>query len=851
MIRKKVLSIGSNTATLLVQDTEANGALCVLRRVNVSGWTDGQVSAAVQMYRELQRRRLRGFVPIHTVLIQGTFLSVVASYALEGDVTSLIDEESGNSFEEASVLRWLCACALAIRQLHAHGLFFPGLTTDRLLLDHQTGGTANLLLGVPLPLPIYYAQFCERKKNGVRVELDYPPEVIAAAVAQPVHSNGDASNNTIDGGGYHPTLSDVWCLGRLGVVLFTAKGSALAQRSGGARQLLSRMMANEPATRPSMESVVESLLALAGKVSLGQPPWPSTPVTDPPTAGVNSASVGSARSAPGREPPGAEPVGSGGGAVTSGKTAAVGSRSVGDGGPEVESRFTAAVHASAAGGAPSNSTTSPRRGAVSTRAHDRRHSSAVTPLARAHVSPPPRMRESASHLNPTVRPRHAPDDSWYRRTGEKIEMLQQMNASPLRQHALNGGGEARPCTSFSEHGHHRLRGSASGPSHAKAPSPRRNGRGVPIDHNTRVLDEMFAGQREIRRQAEGWHPLQQPLGEDGKQLQRETLRHLRLETAVRQQEMRKHFTEWQRQNNQRLTDSNNVEVIDHDGIVIVAPRPAPPPVSPPTSRAEAAADCTEINAEAQPPKSRPQPVERLQGEAARYKTPMSASSPQPNSASRLATPLAKTPAVSGTPVVAASEPSARFSGNTPQASCPSASTQGVNDTSGPEISVLPSRSAVSPRQLRTPKLNTVKPYPSKSSEISRLPTTSSNDDDDDEQQPLGSARSGGVALRKCSTDASTLSAVEWSIDGIRSALRKLLRNRDLYGDIMQEVALFISQSEEARLAVHSNEIFMRRLHQLLRNDALLFGAAPLCAQLVALEGLDHTLRGTLGSRPSR
>ena len=50
MIRKKVLSIGNNSATLLVQDTEANGALRVLRRVSVAGWSNEDVKMVEESY---------------------------------------------------------------------------------------------------------------------------------------------------------------------------------------------------------------------------------------------------------------------------------------------------------------------------------------------------------------------------------------------------------------------------------------------------------------------------------------------------------------------------------------------------------------------------------------------------------------------------------------------------------------------------------------------------------------------------------------------------------------------------------------------------------------------------------
>ncbi|CAJ1028833.1 hypothetical protein, conserved [Leishmania lindenbergi] len=844
MIRKKVLSISGNSATLLVQDTEAGGALRVLRRMNVAGWTDAEVSAAVRMYEELHKCRLRGFVPIHTILIQSSFLSVVASYASEGDVTALIEEDEQNSFEEISVLRWLCACALAIRQLHLHNLFFPGLTSDRLLLDHHTGGTANVLLGVPLPLPVYYAQLQERRKSGVRIALDYPPEVLAAPAAH-LRSGEGTSNITKGGVGYHPTLSDVWCLGRLGVVLLTARGTNMARRSGSTRQLLSRMMADEPATRPSMESIVQSLVALAGNVSLGQPPWPAEPATTPSTTSAQTTPVSPTPAMPSRQPQASAPGSTGWSAVTVAQLTAVENSSIGGGGSKSKGVMKAASQGSAPDHPPNTTKSSSSPDVPATHAHNSQLSSAGAPVALAHSSPPPPIPAPTPYLDHPSSLASTSSDSWHRRAGEKFELLQRMNASPPKQHTFRSG-EASLGSSRGEHGHHRIRGSTSRLLNRKSLSPRRNSRGGYLDHNTRMLDEMFAEQGGLRLQARSWHPSPQGRVEDPKQFQREALRQLRLETAARQQEMRKHFTEWQRQNNQRLTDADNVEVIDQDGIVIVAPRPAPPHEFLPTATAEPAAEGGESNSGTESLKPKPQPMEDAQNEAEPRQTPLPASLPPPNSTSRSTTPRTKTPPGGSTSAAAGSAQSTWYSGNAPRASYLSMSTQaepGARDTG---FSALPLHNPTSPRL--SPPPSAVQLYPLRSSDPSGKGTSPPSDGN---ERPTHRTGGGGRLLWNNSTDVGTLSAVEWTVDGIRSTLRMLLRNRDLYGETMQEVALFIRQPEEARLAARANEVFMKRLRELLHDDAVFFGVAPLCAQLAALEGLNNTLRGSSGDHPSR
>ncbi|GET90089.1 hypothetical protein, conserved [Leishmania tarentolae] len=836
MIRKKVLSIGSNSATLLVQDTEAGGALRVLRRMNVAEWAAEEVSSAVRMYEELQKRRLRGFVPIHTVLVQSSFLSVVASYASEGDVTTLIEEEEYNALEEANILRWLCACALAIRQLHLHHLFFPGLTGDRLFVDHHTGGSANLLLGVPLPLPVYYAQLQERKKNGVHVALDYPPEVLAAIATHPVNSGEGAKNNTRSGSGYHPTLSDVWCLGRLGVVLLTAKGTNMARRSGTTRQLLSRMMADVPTTRPSMESVVQSLVALAGNVTLGQPPWPLQPATAPSTASAQVAPVGSTLGVPCRPLQVAASGSTGGGATTVGQSTAAENSSTGGGASKAQHPTKASSHGYGSSQPPSSTMSSTPSDAPSTRLHHSQRHPVGSPATVEHPSQPPPMSACTPHADYPGRLVHATEDNWHRRAGEKFEMLQRMNASPPKQHAFIRGGETPQGTLRGEHGHHRLRGSTSNLLNTKSPSPRRNSRGGFIDHNTRVLDEIFAEQGEMLRKAGIWHPSPQRRVDDAQPSQRENVRQLRLETAARQQEMRKHFTEWQRQNNQRLTDADNVEVIDQDGIVIVAPRPAPAHELLPVTTAAPAAENKEINTDVEPMKRRSQFMEDAQNEASRRQAPLPASPPPQSSTSRLSTPRTKTPTDGRTRAATANAYPTRRNGNRPRSSHTPLSTQEVHSARGAGFSGLP------------PPPNSVQPCHLRSNDSSGPITNTSNDSDED---PAHNTNGDNRSMCKSATDAGTFSTVAWTIDGIRSTLRTLLRNRNLYSETMQEVALFIGQPEEARLEERANAIFMKRLRKLFHDDELFFGVVPLCAQLAALEGLDHTLRDSASGLSSR
>ncbi|KPI89453.1 hypothetical protein ABL78_1417 [Leptomonas seymouri] len=773
MIRKKVLSIGSNSATLLVQDTEANGALRVLRRISVTGWCDDDVKMVEEMYETLRKARLRGFVPIHTVLVQNSFLSVVTSYASEGDLTNFLEDGVDNSLEEQTVLRWLCACAISICEMQKHKLYFPGLTTDRILLDHQTGGTAQILLGVPLPLPVYITQMQERRKNGVKVSLDYPPEVLE----QPKWS-------------FHATASDVWSLGRLGEVLLTAKGTGLARRSGSTRQLIARMMAQEAAKRPSMESVAQSLIAIAGNVKLGKPLWPAkmenTAATGSPSPKPSPAPLSDPLTAPKTHTPAPLPSSSNN---------------------SVSSPFR------------SSQASSPPPEVPATRSHDSRKkldAGASGPPSilppRSPPPPPPPPQQPAAHRDPASRLTHAPDNSWHRRAQHQFEQLQRLNASPQKS---RNDGLVSPRGANADRRYNSTEG--------KSPSPRHGVRGSGgLDHNTRMLNEMFAGQEGLFREVNGDRQ-QRRTGNHVEDSQAEEIRQMKLETAQRQQEMRKHFTEWQRQNNQRYTDADNTVVMEHDGVMIVAPRLAPPIGQSHSNTAAAAGAVASPLISDKAGDSHSSPPTSL------------TSDERPNDAARVPLPTAS--AIPGQRSV-----SARGRKKSAPKTRPAASPSGLSPAA------VPMRGSASPRPRPASQLSSVRPHVRESSDSGTRPTTSSADNVNSSERVA--PPSSGLS-RRASADTSTLSAVSWSVDGIRGTLRSLLRSRDLYGDVIQEVSVFVSQKEEARVSARANEIFMLRLRKLLPDDRLFYGAAPLCAQLVALEGLDHTLRNLLNARPAR
>lgn len=784
MIRKRVLSVGNNSATLLVQDTEANGELRVLRRVSVASWSSKEIQGATDIYEKLQSVHIRGLVPIHHVLLQNSFLSVVASYFPDGDAQTYLEDVLTIPLEEKVVLRWMSAIAQVIQLFHRSKLCFYGLKVGRLFVDHTTGGTAEMLVGIPLPAPVYFSQLEEGRKAGMVVDLEYPPEVVKS-------------------GTYHPTLSDVWCLGRIGIVLLTANDGHLSSRSVSLRQLIAKMMVAEPTSRFTIDEVVQQLASLAGKVVLGQPQWSAIPSPRKSTGrgetktsanSSHASTVASVAAAAGATTPKAKAsekttASAASPPPTSTRTrpnAGVPRPAIGVATAPPDDSESRATSSSPSCDAPLGGAAEPRRGEVRQTRRQKEMTSSALPA-------PMTSRECASARAGGTRPK---EDSWHRRAQEQFEELQRLNASPLKQHIIAEGENDRYYTprrvgGALETNEHRTR-SAGVRQRNKSESPHpHRGSGL-LDNNTRMLNEMFA-ERDGQWRREFPHEMVDSGGHRGdangrrhfdvQDLQEENLRHVRLETAARQQEMRRHFTEWQRQNKQRLTDSDNL-VMEKDGVVIVAPRLTPRPANEPNRRV-----------------ATPPPLTALANEesddAVEMDTPWLL--PAQPSASRL------------------QKPSSRF----------------ASPKNGAAGQRTMSRRGGTPRSSdsRNPTRNTPAAAATRKNEQLRSNHIVSN-------STLGRGGEGDEegAQRRHSGEALAVSTMGWSIDGIRSAIRGVLRNRSLYAEAMEEVNLFLHQQEDVRLSARANEIFTQRLRGLISDERMFDSAASLCSQLVALEG---------------
>ncbi|RNF10704.1 putative serine/threonine protein kinase [Trypanosoma rangeli] len=85
-------------------------------------------------------------------------------------------------------------------------------------------------------------------------------------------------------------------------------------------------------------------------------------------------------------------------------------------------------------------------------------------------------------------------------------------------------------------------------------------------------------------------------------------------------------------------------------------------------------------------------------------------------------------------------------------------------------------------------------------------------------------------------EGSLLSSLDASVTNLKNSLAKLLANHDRYVEVIDVVNAFVVRPEADRCNPNLNVAFMNTLRNLLDNEQQFLAAAPLCAQLMALQG---------------
>ena len=199
MQRKKVLSIGASSATMLVQDTTAN-ELRVLIRFNVSGWEEEDSQCAADLYRVVHRAQQpdsvlgRCTLPIYSIAVQNAFINVVCCYAPRGSLHAFL-LSALCALPPSQCVSWALDIAQGLLAVHALGFPHCHITSGNVFLQED----GHVRLGLPKPKKIFLAKY-ESDKSAKDSDPEfaerYPPELL---------------NNNI----FLDAASDTWALGRL------------------------------------------------------------------------------------------------------------------------------------------------------------------------------------------------------------------------------------------------------------------------------------------------------------------------------------------------------------------------------------------------------------------------------------------------------------------------------------------------------------------------------------------------------------------------------------------------------------------------------------------------------------
>ncbi|CCW62325.1 unnamed protein product [Phytomonas sp. EM1] len=743
MIREKVLSMGIDSATLLVKDTLSNNTLRILRRISLLGWTDEDVSSAGELYRRFQKFNLSGFVSIHTVLVQGSFLNVVTDFCAGGDLNTYLEDKLKEPLPETQVVQWLLSISVTLRSLHCdtHCPFY-GLSLERVFF----GDRGNILLGLPLPFFLYFKQMADRKKDGVILEKEYPPEALQMRW-------------------YHPELSDVWHLGLIAQKLLSAR-TQFSLRSSSAQQLVMYMMEPDLKRRMPLDEVIKSLKHIIRDAKPSEHPPPELSQ------------------------------------LTLGNKFVVRDRLVSptllqDVAPDMkETQSTSKGHP----WAPQlpNGALAPKVSEGTNNIHD---------------------ADGAVVRQENVR---GPQDSWHLRAMKQFEELQRMNAvSPGRVH--NHVGPQDGCTGRSR------RGLTLQPIN----TGRVHGAKKQVDQ---FLDDSFSADEAAN--------------------------------LIRQKNIRTHIKQWNRKRIEAIAlnanQHNNLVVTDRSSVVIVAPRPAAPAASP-KDRLTPRAAANARRAYAQTPTPTPKaadtnPKTQVNLKMARTPSPSKASQlheagpmlPQQRGQVQPPPPMLSNihqdSVVLRTPSTNSSLSIAKPPAREPPLRMKAKHTSDDRPRSPPAVPLSRGDSLHFAKASLQSSISGAGSCPSASEVSSRNQETFANDRRPPHALPSvlvsGTGKTNNLSPGATGTvmDAGITATLEWTINGLRSVLRSLLKEKSVYREAMTAVSIFVASGQEGCLNPQHNEVFLYRLKEWIPNEALFMAVASLCAQLASLERLNQSTK---------
>ncbi|ORC87112.1 putative serine/threonine protein kinase [Trypanosoma theileri] len=805
MIRKKVLGVGVTSATMLVEDTENGNRLCVLKRINVSTWGTKDVTEAHEMYKLLSQSNIRDMVELNKVLLQNSFLSFVTSYCPGGNLEEYLEERLTTPLDEKIVVRWLLVMAMVLKRVQSlSDISYYGLELKHIFLS--TNGR-DISVGLPIPRMSYFTRLSDRESNHVSLELEYPPEVTKEQK-------------------YHMGPSDVWHLGLIGMKLLTAHAN-FTQRSNELRRCISIMMESRLDKRPRIHEVVRMLSALLGddeELMHGR--------HDPLSSFSSNQFV--------------TPIS----LETATRTTAIGTD---DSNSDEKNR----------GMEPEE-----------THPHDEV------------------LRNGGRHRLPP---------SWHRRAMERFEELQRLNASPIRGKSRNASRNASPSNNGRRLGStssekqtsqllpqtptqgnaHGRTSSVSSPVAGKGMDRRRlrssggsNSNGSPAGGGTAIsiTQQMMNEQMEQQRKREmlkqdydekRWKQMEKErLAQDAHRNHMDKMKNIRTKRGEEtKNDIRKYIKQWKEQ--RKSSTDEHVVVSEQNGVSVFAPKTAP------TQQDEPQQQQKQVGSSSPRPPPPSQPTKQPQQRPQEVFTPKRVTK---NNAGvvgmeRAITRIDTQPVVAQRRAEAINQPPLRPLTAPPRVQTPPPMgptrcasvfiergiSPDVPSTRAHFAETVPPPGTCFSLPKAVSNMFSVRSSVSNSMSISNggnsaplnmaqpiLATPSSSDfslsRSIDVEQSRNKASLGGKR-----TDVALLSTLEMSKTCLRNSLMKLLVNRKVYMEAMDVVSAFVLLSEAERHNPRFNVVFMNTLREVLGNEQLFAAAGPMCAQLVALQGLSQVV----------
>lgn len=892
MIRKRVLGVGVNSATLLVQDADDGNALRVLRRLNVSDWPKEDIDATVKLYETMKRKSssMPHVVHIYTVLLQNTFLNIVMGFCEGGDLADYL-QNNKRSFPEMTVFRWLLVLAQALKELQTKSdACFYGLALDHVFIDAFSGEEGNsiparLRMGLPVSKRTYFTILDEKQRSGVALDAEYPPEVLKDRQ-------------------YHPVLSDIWHLGKTGDQLLSMAKIPSSSRSPGAQRLLEKMLTRRVDNRPSIDQVITAMSVLA-KLESNEPPVRPPSATSGHGHGAtrtpaDAASLPSARDVAAIRP-----------------RRRVSSTADWMMPPESEnSEANPGIIVERLAGSQTREASVDRKTSSNMNSSHNTHNNNHSDSA-ALTTPRP---TGSNRATPQISPRHgnrvdsARSSSWHRGAMERMEELERLNTNSPKtgrggDHMRYASANRTPLTD------ERRRGALRGGEGAGTSSQRyidavldmhiNAGTTVPfhydreehgkMDHNTRVIKQMLgedttpAKSTPLRTREAGVGKKKSskvPRGPKG--FKNPPFAYAKTDRGIvplellpdadeaRSTDIKKSIKKW----NSVPPEKDNCVVTKSDGVFIYAPKLrrrdeggeeeaqpyrkdsprkrseqrkknripvsiAVPPGPPLTGESNLSPTPAQRSTPPPPPTAKAFP----EGHVRQERPPSNVRSSNPPPQSRAA-PLIPPPpprdsprhAPPTTPPSAPAQPERRLAP-------PNSSTPVVEHGFRPAPQDNHSSRSAEPRRAPPPPPDQQQQVSARRPGSPTPPHNTTRSILVDREDSLRHSRRTHRSRRNKSQDSSVVphsesAMMEWAVDSIRSSIRSLVKDRTRYGEVMLEVAAFVRKPEEERLSVEENGKLVRRLHAKLQiqDERIRDAAVSLCSQLVALEGLGKLLR---------